>query len=181
MEIVYYAASTLDGYIADEAGGVGFLDPFGGEGEDHGFVEFYASIDSVIMGRATYEVSLELSESWPFGDRPSYVLSSRELKLVHPSIRRREDGPREVVEALEEMGHTRAWLLGGGKLAASFVDAGLLSECIIGVVPVVLGSGIPLFGPLKSPNTLQHRSSESYPSGLVLMRYGVGHADAQTA
>ena len=86
-DVVYYVASSLDGYIATTEGGVEWLDPFQGKGDDHGFFEFYASCDGLLMGSRTYEFSLK-HPPWRSPHKPSRVFTRRELPIAHPSVTR---------------------------------------------------------------------------------------------
>ncbi|MGI9518836.1 MAG: dihydrofolate reductase family protein [Pirellulaceae bacterium] len=126
-EIIYYAAVSLDGYIADPGGGVEFLDRYMELGEDYGFVEFEASIDGLIMGSSTYEKSIELAP-WSGGDKPCWVFSLRNLQPVASSVIITSNTPEQVSDEMYERGIRRAWFMGGGKLASSFRRFDLLTE-----------------------------------------------------
>src|SRR2546421_6260001 len=149
-EVIYYVASSLDGYIATTDGSVDWLSRFQTPGEDHGAGELEASIDALLMGSHTYEFALRLGH-WPSPGKPSWVFTHRDLRVLHPSITLTSRTPAEVVELLRTRGVRRAWLMGGGKLATSFRSAGLISHFIISVFPVILGAGIPLFAPTVLP------------------------------
>jgi len=169
MEIVYYVAASLDGYIATAEGGVDWLDPFGA-GEDHGAADFYTSIDSIVMGSGTYAFALGHTP-WMAPDRPSWVFTRRTLELAHPNVTLTDDDPPTVAETLQARGLARAWLLGGGKLATSFREHDLITEYIVSVIPVVLGGGIPLFAAGGELESLQLQESRSFASGIVQSRY----------
>lgn len=171
LDIIYYVASSLDGYIATEDGGVDWLAPFQSATEDRGAGDLHSSIDALLMGSHTYEFALQLGH-WPAPDKPSWVFTHRDLRLLHPSITLTSQTPAEVIELLRARGIRRAWLMGGGKLATSFRSAGLISHFIISVFPVILGSGIPLFAPPASPkDPLRLIEAKSFPSGIVQLSY----------
>lgn len=170
MDIVYYAASSLDSYIATPDGGVDWLSPYQNRGEDYGFAEFYASVDALVMGSHSYEVGLTHGP-WRAKDKPSWVLTSRDLEVPHASITLTNQDPANVVHTMEQRGVRRAWLMGGGKLASSFRTAGLLSHYMIAIIPVVLGAGIPLFADAPHEETLQLAALERYESGIVMLSY----------
>lgn len=172
MDVVYYSACSLDGYIATEDGGVDWLDPYQGSGEDYGYAEFYASVEALLLGSRTYEVSRQLGE-WPAPDKPSWVFTCRDLPVVHRSVTLTSQEPAEVVAALLDRGLRRAWLMGGGELAASFRSAGLITRCMIFVVPIVLGGGVPLFADARGRSALSLIHAKPYPSGLVQLDYRV--------
>jgi len=170
-EVVYYVAASLDGYIATDDGGVGWLAPFQSPSEDHGAGDLYSSIDALLMGSHTYEFALKLGQ-WPSPDKPSWVFTRRDLRVLHPSITLTSHNPAEVVELLRARGVRRAWLMGGGELATSFRSAGLISRFIISIFPVILGSGIPLFAPAPSvEDSLRLIEAKPFASGIVQLSY----------
>lgn len=176
VEIVYYVAASLDGYIATVDGSVDWLSSSHATGEDHGAGELQASVDALLLGSHTYEFALKLGY-WPSPEKPSWVFTERDLQILHPSITLTSQRPREIVELLAARGLRRAWLMGGGKLAASFHSDRLISHYIISVFPVLLSSGVPLFAPhLSQPDTLRLVAAKPFKSGIVQLTY-----DAQNA
>ena len=174
VEVIYYVASSLDGYIATPDGGVDWLSRFRVAGEDHGAGKLEASVDALLLGSYTYEFALKLGQ-WPSPNKPSWVFTQRDLKVLHPSITLTSQSPREVLELLASRGRRRTWLMGGGKLAASFHEQGLISRCIISVFPVLLGSGIPLFAAHSSPpDALRLVKAKPFKSGIVQLTYNCG-------
>jgi len=169
-EIVYYAAISLDGFIAKNDGGVEWLDKYMATGEDYGFTAFSNSIDAILMGSATYEKSLELGPS-PTDGKPCWVFSSRLTTSKIPSVQFTSSSPEKVVAELTENGFQRAWLMGGGKLAASFFAAGLIHEYDLALMPEILGDGIPLLQPVESQAELELIDSDIHPSGVVQLKY----------
>ena len=170
-EVIYYVASSLDGYIATADGSVDWLSRFHTAGEDHGAAELEASVDALLLGSHTYEFALKLGH-WPSPDKLSWVFTRRDLRILHPSITLTAQSPREIVELLASRGLRRAWLMGGGKLAASFHADRLISRYIISVFPVLLGSGIPLLAPHSSlPDALRFRTAKPFKSGVVQLTY----------
>ena len=168
--IVYSVASSLDGYIAAEDGGVDWLHASMVKGESYGLDTFMQSIDGVLMGSRTYEKSLAMG-GFTGSSTPCWIFSKRSLK-VKKGLHLTSAGPREIVEQLPAHGVTRAWLMGGGELAASFLEQGLIDEVSVGVMPVVLGAGIPLFGRLKNGySALQLVESKTFKGGALGLRY----------
>ncbi|HMB54999.1 MAG TPA: dihydrofolate reductase family protein [Thermoanaerobaculia bacterium] len=174
MEILYHFAMSVDGYIATPSGGVEWLDAF--EGEDYGFMDMWASVDCVLMGSKTYEFALAQKE-WLAPDKPSWVFTHRDLPVAHESVTLTDAEPAAVVGELEAAGHERGWLLGGGALATSFRDAGLLTHYEIGIVPVVLGEGLPMLAPLDRFESLRSTGAETYDNGVVKVCYELERAD----
>ena len=159
MEIIYYVAASLDGFIATPEGGIDWLKPFEGTGEDYGYGEFYATIEAVLLGRVTYEQCLEFPE-WPYAGKPYWVFS-----------RANGNTPSSLIAEMQARGLRRAWLVGGGKLAAAFRAERLITEHIVSIVPVLLGAGIPLFDGRGPRDELRLLGSRSYASGIVQLRY----------
>src|SRR6184192_935638 len=170
-QVIYYVASSLDGYIASADGSVEWLRPFQAQREDHGATALHASVDALLLGSHTYEFALQLGQ-WPTPDKPSWVFTKRDLRILHPSITLTSQSPSEVVADLTKRGFRKVWLMGGGKLAASFHVDGLISKYIIAIFPVLLGSGIPLLATHSCPQeTLSFVSAESFKSGIVQLTY----------
>jgi dihydrofolate reductase len=168
-KFILYIATSLDGYIARSDGSIDWL-PSPEEGdEDYGYAKFYDSIDSLVMGYSTYEQVLGF-EDWPYPDKLSYVLTSRNLSTARTDVFFVKGGIEEVVEDANRKGYKRVWLVGGGKVASSFMNRGLVDEYIITVIPTILGSGISLYQSLEELK-LDLIEVKSYPSGLVELRY----------
>lgn len=170
MDVTYYAACSLDGYIATVDGGVDWLDPYQGGGAGYGYADFYSSVDALLLGSRTYEVSLRFGE-WQAPDKPSWVFTHRDLPVAHPSVTLTAEEPAVVVATLRDRGLKRAWLMGGGELAASFRTAGLITRYMIFLVPIVLGGGIPLFADNCERSPLSLIDAKPYSSGLVQLDY----------
>ena len=173
MSVVYYVASSVDGLIAPSDGSLDWLSPFSDTGEDHGYVDFYAAVDALVVGARTYEQMLDLGE-WPHNDRPVTVMSSRSLPAAGPGITVSPLDPRGVVEQLVSAGHRRIWLVGGGALASSFAAKSLIDEYIVSYLPVVLGSGVGLLGGHGDARALHLIDSETFSDGVVQCRYRPG-------
>ena len=142
-EIVYYVAASLDGFIATPDGGVEWLAPWEGSGQDYGYAAFLSSVDGLVLGSRTYEQALTFG-SWPYGGKRAWVLSSRRLDAV-PGAVVTDGTPNDVVAEMAALGLRRVWLVGGGAIAGAFRAEGLISEYIVSVMPVILGGGVPLF------------------------------------
>lgn len=170
MDIVYYVACSLDGYIATTDGGVEWLDPFQGGDEDYGFGDFYASVDALLMGSVTYEFALA-HPPWMCPDKPGWVFTSRDLPVGHSSITLTSDEPRRIIDSLSALGMRSAWLMGGGELAASFRAENLISRYMLAVIPVVLGGGIPLFAEGGQLEQLELIEARPYPDGVMQLTY----------
>lgn len=170
--LIYYVASSLDGYIARPDGSVDWLDAFDGHDDDHGYSAFYAGIDGLLMGRGTYLQCLDFGD-WPYPDKPAIVLTrANQLPLASPQVELQHCPPSEALANLESRGCQRIWLVGGGSLAGNCLAADLLDEVIVSIIPHLLGAGIPLFG-IGLERRLQLLEQRSFPSGIVQVRYQV--------
>lgn len=173
--VLYYVAASLDGYIATQDGGVEWLSPFEGTGEDYGFTQFYASIDALLLGSRTYEQSLTFG-TWPYPGKPCWVFSQRPLPVSRPEVTLTTHSPHQVVAALAAQQYRRVWLVGGATLAASCRAEGVITEYIISIVPIILGGGLPLFSAPGPPENLALAETRSYSNGVVQLRYVRGKA-----
>jgi dihydrofolate reductase len=171
IEIIYSVASSLDGYIATVDGGVDWLSQFHRTAEEHAAGDLESSVEALLLGSHTYEFALKLGH-WPSPDKPSWVFTKRDLKVLHPSITLTSLKPRQIVESLAARGMRRAWLMGGGKLAACFHGERLISHYIISIFPILLGSGLPLFAARTSlPQALRLVTAKPFKSGIVQLTY----------
>jgi dihydrofolate reductase len=169
VEIVYGVATSLDGFIAPPDGSADWLSPFMRSGENYGFQEFLDSVGAVLMGSRTYEpIPGQGGAGW--FKKPCYVFSSRQLS-GGPGVVVTAASPEQVVAELKERGIDRAWLFGGAKLFESFRAAGLVTGYWLGVMPVVLGNGTPLFSAPGPPAHLRLTDSKIHPSGVIQLTY----------
>jgi dihydrofolate reductase len=169
-EIVYYVAASLDGYIATSDGGVEWLDELESTGEDYGYTEFYESVDDLLMGSRTYEQCLTFGD-WPYPGKQSWVFTQRQIEPARPDIFVTNQTPKQLVEELEPRNLKKLWLVGGAEIAESFRADGLITEHIVSIIPVILGSGIPLFASGGQKETLKLSGHTAYKSGIVQVRY----------
>jgi dihydrofolate reductase len=172
-EVIYSAGVSLDGFIADENGGVDWLHAAMVPGEGYGLEEFMASVDAILIGSLTYEKMLGLGGGGSGSRTPSWVFSSRSFK-AKGRMTVTSESPAQVVASLPQQGIRRAWLMGGGKLASSFLAAGLIDELSLGVMPVVLGRGIPLFDGGIPVTSLRLVESKPYKGGALGVTYRFG-------
>jgi dihydrofolate reductase len=164
-----FIGTSVDGFIARTDGGLDWL-PEGG-GEEHGYEAFIASVDALVIGRNTYETVLGF-EAWPYGEKPVYVLSTRAIDPAPAGaiVTHMSGEPAQIVAQLEARGVGHIYV-DGGITIQRFLEAGLIQRLIITRVPVLLGLGIPLFGPLPHDVRLEHVRTRDYPSGLVQSEY----------
>jgi len=172
MKISVFIGTSVDGFIARPNGALDFLPADGGE--PHGYNEFMASVDALVIGRKTFETVLAFP-AWPYGDKRVVVLTSRPLDFsaVRGGVVEQMSGsPAEIVAKLAASG-THHLYVDGGITIQNFLRAGLIQRLIITRVPVLIGEGIPLFGKLPRDIKLRHVATQHYPSGLVKTEYAV--------
>jgi len=172
MKVSVFIGISVDGFMARTNGALDFL-PEGG-GEPHGYDEFIASVDALVIGRKTFETVLAFAK-WPYGDKRVVVLSSRPLDFsaVRGGVVEQMAGPpAEIVSKLAASGAHHLYV-DGGITIQEFLRAGLVQRLIITRVPVLIGDGIPLFGALPRDVRLHHVATKHYPSGLVQSEYQV--------
>jgi dihydrofolate reductase len=172
MTVSVFIGTSLDGFIARPNGDLDFLPP--GGGEPHGYNEFIASVDAIVIGRKTFETVLAMSP-WPYGNKRVVVLSSEPLDLsvvVGGPVEQMSGPPAEIVSRLAASGAHHLYI-DGGTTIQRFLCAGLIQRLIITRVPVLIGDGIALFGPLTGDIRLRHITTKHYPSGLVSSEYQV--------
>jgi dihydrofolate reductase len=172
MKASVFIGTSLDGFIARLNGAFDFL-PVNG-GEPHGYNEFIASVDTIVIGRNTFETVLPM-KPWPYGKKRVVVLSSRPLdfsSIVGANVEQMSGDPAEIIAKLAATGANHLYI-DGGITIQRFLRAGLIQRLIITRVPVLIGTGIPLFGSLEKDIHLRHISTKQYPSGLVSSEYEV--------
>jgi len=170
MTISVFIGTSLDGFIARKDGSFDFLDE--GGNVSHGYTEFFASVDTLVIGRNTFEVVLAFPE-WPYGDKRVVVLSGQPVDLSAVRGGRVEQmggAPKEIAAKLEASG-VRHVYLDGGTTIQRFLREGLVDRLTISRVPVLIGEGIPLFGFLPHDLKLRHIATQAYSTGLVKSEY----------
>jgi dihydrofolate reductase len=175
MTASVFVGASVDGFIARPDGGLDWL-PAGG-GEPHGYDEFMASVDAIVIGRNTFEIVLGF-DPWPYGDKRVVVLSSRPLDLSvvrGGRVEQRAGDPATIIADLAADGAPNLYI-DGGITIQRFLRAGVIERLIVTRVPVLIGEGIPLFGSLDRDIRLRHVATRSYPSGLVQSDYRIGQA-----
>jgi dihydrofolate reductase len=181
VKATVYIATSVDGFIARPDGGIDWLSG-GGGGEggnedltgDYGYSDFFDTVDALIMGRNTFELVLTFGE-WPYGDKPVVVLASSQITIprgIPPTVEWMSATPGEVVARLAARGMKHVYV-DGGVTIQRFLAAGLIQRLILTRIPILIGSGIPLFGPVPGDIPLKHIQTRSYPSGLVQTEYEV--------
>lgn len=171
MRASVFVGTSLDGFIARANGEFDFLDE--GGGEPHGYDEFMATVDALVIGRKTFETVLAF-EQWPYGKKPVVVLSTRPLPPAPPEavVEHMSGEPAEIWAQLTARGLQHIYV-DGGITIQTFLRAGLIQRLIVTRVPVLIGQGIPLFGALPHDVILRHVATRQYAGGLVQSEYAI--------
>jgi dihydrofolate reductase len=173
MMLSVFCGVSVDGFLARPDDALDFLTT--GEQEPHGFKEFLASVDVVVIGRRTFDVVLKLGHLALYGKKPVVVLSDRRLDFSPGNdglLEQMSGEPVEILTRLEARGFQHAYI-DGGLTIQRFLAAGLINQLVITRVPVLIGEGIPLFGPVPSDIPLHHVATRCYEGGLVQSEYEI--------
>ena len=166
-----FVGTSLDGFIARSDGALDFLEA--GGSEPHGYDEFIATVDALVIGRKTYETVLGFG-GWAYGKKPVFVLSSRPIPLPPQGavVEQLAGAPADIMAQIGARG-IRHIYVDGGVTIQRFLGAGLIHRLTITRVPVLIGTGIPLFGALPRDIALTHVATRQYAGGLVQSEYVV--------
>ncbi|GAB4395141.1 MAG: dihydrofolate reductase family protein [Microscillaceae bacterium] len=171
-KVQLYIAATLDGYIARLNGQVDFLDALPPPEEaaaDYGYADFYAQIDTTLMGYETYKFIVESGLDFPYPDKLNFVFS-RQSRPASPYVEFVKADIPAFVQALKAQDGQNIWLVGGGKINALLLNAGLIDEILLTLFPVILGAGIPLFAASVQEISLETQLVERYHNGVLALK-----------
>jgi dihydrofolate reductase len=171
MRLSAFVGTSLDGFIARRNGEYDFLPADGGE--PHGYEEFMASVDTIVIGRNTFDVVIKLPH-WPYGDKRVVVLTHRPLNIAAIAARvdQMSGEPAQIVDKLSGMGAECVYV-DGGITVQEFLRAGCIHDLTVTRVPILIGEGIPLFGSVPQDIKLLHIGTRQYKSGLVTSEYEI--------
>jgi dihydrofolate reductase len=161
-----FIATSLDGYIARADGAIDWLQIVHPLDESHGYDAFFASIDTIVVGRGTYEVALGFAD-WPYAGKRVIVMTHHQTPARHGE----ELFTGTVPELVARLGDARHVYIDGGNVIRQFLAAGLVDAATISIVPIVLGGGIRLFAGGEGEHRLDLVGHHTWPSGLVQLRY----------
>lgn len=171
-KLICYIAATADGFIARPDGNIDWLtslpDPVD---DDYGYAEFLSGIDTTLMGNATYKEVLGFGEPFPYPDLKNYVFTRESNAPATEFVEFVSDDIAAFVRDLKQQSGKDIWLIGGGKINAVMLEAGLIDELILSVVPQVLGRGIPLFEGANAEAKLKLVSHKAFANGIVQAKY----------
>ena len=165
-----FIASSLDCYIAREDGGIDWLYT----DADYGYTRFYDSIDTIIVGRKSYDQSLTFDE-YPYKGKKVYVFTRKKVRKNNneQDVEYIDTNIQDFVTSLTQSIGKDIWLLGGGEIVSVLLNAGLVDEIILSIHPIILGTGIPLLRNIQKEVNLKLENSLSFESGLTQLCYKV--------
>jgi dihydrofolate reductase len=180
--VTIHMAASVDGFIARKDGSVDWLetgDEFaGGDTMDPEFVEaFLKTIDCYVMGARTYETALRFEAQglgWPYGDKRTFVLTSRDLPRTRDTVEFHSGDLAQFVNERLRPAFRTIWFVGGSAVSAECLRLGLADEVRYSILPVLIGDGIPFFEKLDRDVALHLAEVKAYKSGMVELRYEVG-------
>ena len=171
-KVILFSAMSLDGWVADKNGKIEWLTSFPNPaGSDYGINDFLSTVDTTLMGNNTYKDVLELSETFPYADKTNYVFTrnkelqnNEQVQYVHTAV-------NDFVKKLKEQEGKDIWLAGGGLLNGAMIEAGLIDEMILHLIPVVLGEGRAAFGGVDVVKSFDLTACKTYETGVVELHY----------
>lgn len=164
-----YIASSADGFVADAKGGVSFLDPF--SDADYGYNAFLSRMNGIVMGRTTYDQIIGWDIDWPYPGKECHVVTSSNLDNPPDGVSR---WTGSLAAFAAHAGKRAYWVLGGARLQAGFIAAGLLDRLQLFLMPVLLGGGTPLFRHAEAPVRMTLAAHRSFDNGVVALDYRLG-------
>jgi dihydrofolate reductase len=163
-----FIATSLDGFIARPDGRLDWLEPMHVPGEDHGYRAFFDAVDTIVVGRGTYDVVTGFAE-WPYAGKHVVVLTHRPAPARHEETFVAAE-PEALLARLAREGARRVYV-DGGDVISRFVARGLVDDLTLNVVPIVLGDGIRLFRSPLPERAFALEETRAFPTGLVQLRY----------
>jgi dihydrofolate reductase len=167
-----FVGISLDGFLARLDGSLDWLKPF--EGTEHGYTAFFETVDTLAIGRGTYDFVLGMLRSglpWPYGGKRCVVMTHRPVEGQHQE-RAFAGEPKDLLEELGKQGARHVYV-DGGVVIRSFLACGLLDEITVSIVPVLIGAGLPLFGGVALESGLRLEQARSFENGIAQLHYRV--------
>jgi dihydrofolate reductase len=171
-KVIVYIAVSLDGYIARKDGDIDWLSAVNSKDEDYGYSEFLKNVDTVIIGRKTYDKVLSFGIGYPHGKFKNYIIT-RKKRRSSDNIEFYNGNMRKLISSLKKEKGKNVFVDGGAEIVNLFMKHNLIDEFIISVIPVFLGNGIRLFKNKRPEVKLKLESCKSFSSGLAQLHYKV--------
>lgn len=169
-KVISYIATSLDGYIAKHDGDVSFLSAVDKAGEDYGYSEFLKTIDTIIVGRKTYDKVISMGFGYPVSEKEVYVIS-RTIKPGYEKMKYYSGSLKKLISELKTNPGKNIFCDGGSEVLNELLNDNLIDEFVISIIPVILGDGIPMFKNGRPSSELRLLSSHEFDTGLVQLHY----------
>ena len=173
-KVVLYIAMSLDGYIATKENSIDFLSMVEQQGEDYGYAEFVKTVDTVIIGRKTYDKVLAMGFEYPHADKDVYIVTRTERPAIG-NFKFYSGDLAQLVNHLKVQSGKNIYCDGGSEVANELMKNNLIDELIVSIIPILLGDGIKLFNDGRPEKELSLVSSKQFESGLVQLHYKVAN------
>ncbi|WP_421896052.1 dihydrofolate reductase family protein [Marinoscillum sp.] len=171
-KLILYIASSLDGYIAKPNDDLSFLNLVQKEGEDYGYNDFVDTVDTVIIGRKTYEWVINQGYDFPHADKESYIITRQE-RPKEGNLTFYTGSLKQLVTDLKKKAGKNIFCDGGSEIVHLLLKEKLIDELILSVIPILVGDGTPLFKTGRPEQLLELKESKSFESGLVQLHYAM--------
>lgn len=169
-KVVVYIAASVDGYIAGPDNDMSFLDCVQQEGEDYGYFEFLNGVDTVLMGRKTYDWVMSQVPEFPHADKNTYIITRTEQPSIG-NIQFYSGNLNALLTRLKQEGNSTIFIDGGAEIVDALLKEGLIDELILSIIPVLLGGGVKLFKEGLPKMPLKLFASKAYETGLLQLHY----------
>jgi dihydrofolate reductase len=169
-KVIVYIAASLDGYIAKPNDDLSFLAVVEKEGEDYGYSEFISTVDTVILGRKTYDWVMKQVPEFPHADKQTYVITRTERPGIGTTTFYTGDLKDLITQLKNEQGK-HIFCDGGAEVVNALLHTNLIDEMIISFIPILVGNGVPLFKEGRPERTLELVSTRTFETGLVQVHY----------
>jgi dihydrofolate reductase len=173
-QIILYIATSPDGFIARESGSVDWFESFPNpDNQDYGYHKFYNSIDTILMGRRSYDQILGFDIDFPFSDKKNFVFTHTKSKTGDANVKYISDDINNFIAALKNEPGKDIWLLGGAAINTALLEQHLIDRIILTQTPVLLGNGIPLFNTFRHDHKLELQSVVHFNTGFIQTQYTI--------
>ena len=167
---ILYIACSIDGFIAKPDGDISFLDSMQVEGEDYGYATFSESVDTIIMGRKTYDKVVEMVGHFPTGGKQVYIMTRQQREDL-PDVKFTGIPVADLVRRLQKEDGKHLFIDGGAEIVNALLRADLIDEMYLSIIPICLGDGVRLFASGRPSQLFELQTAKSYPTGLVQLHY----------
>lgn len=177
-KIIVNIATSADGFISRSDGGIDWLERPGLKG-DYGMAAFVKSVDTILYGRKTYDLAMKLGGISMFGPNIKHFVFTRKSRRPKPDVEFVTGSIPAFINRLRKQPGKHIWLMGGAEIIAAFLDAELIDEFMVHVIPVYIGEGVPLMAPRRRTTLLQTAATKKFPDGVVRLHYKVERPQAR--